>query len=242
MANKSGRKFKYGDLPMRSITVNVIEMMGGATVAQVDEYLKNKYPHYKDDTYLNIIINTVNFNRSYWPSNKSARRTDDVTHRHHQYDRLFKRGNIFEIYNPAIHGVWELYEDPKGKWCFREVKSEFEEAVDQASKLTPAQRRQILAAESKSPEVIEVTSRAFKRNPYVVAEILFRANGTCQGCKREAPFKRADGTPYLEVHHIEWLSRGGEDSVENAIALCPNCHRQAHFGELELAKVNRAIK
>ncbi|WP_163591073.1 HNH endonuclease, partial [Klebsiella variicola] len=39
-----------------------------------------------------------------------------------------------------------------------------------------------------------------------------------------------DGTPFLEVHHIEWLSNGGEDSVENAIALCPNCHRQAHFG------------
>ncbi|OOL15317.1 hypothetical protein BXQ27_32765, partial [Klebsiella aerogenes] len=35
------------------------------------------------------------------------------------------------------------------------------------------------------------------------------------------------------------LSNGGEDSVENAIALCPNCHRQAHFGVLELAPVNK---
>ncbi|MEE7094460.1 HNH endonuclease, partial [Escherichia coli O10] len=48
-----------------------------------------------------------------------------------------------------------------------------------------------------------------------------------------------DGTPFLEVHHIEWLSKGGEDSVENAIALCPNCHRQAHYGDLTLLPVNK---
>jgi hypothetical protein len=26
------------------------------------------------------------------------------------------------------------------------------------------------------------------------------------------------------------LARGGEDTVENAVAVCPNCHREAHFG------------
>ncbi|NWJ82977.1 HNH endonuclease, partial [Enterobacter sp. SECR19-1250] len=63
--------------------------------------------------------------------------------------------------------------------------------------------------------------------------------GKCQSCKRDAPFLKEDGTPFLEVHHIEWLSKGGEDSVENAIALCPNCHRQAHYGALELVAVNK---
>lgn len=33
-----------------------------------------------------------------------------------------------------------------------------------------------------------------------------------------------------EVHHKVPLSAGGDDTVENAIALCPNCHRKAHFG------------
>ncbi|BDZ92717.1 hypothetical protein VEE69_15940 [Escherichia coli] len=54
-----------------------------------------------------------------------------------------------------------------------------------------------------------------------------------------APSLKEDGTPFLEVHHIEWLSKGGEDSVENAIALCPNCHRQAHYGDLTLLPVNK---
>ena len=42
--------------------------------------------------------------------------------------------------------------------------------------------------------------------------------------------RKKDNTPYLEVHHIIRLADDGDDSVENAIALCPNCHREAHFG------------
>ncbi|WP_251988087.1 HNH endonuclease [Escherichia coli] len=178
-------------------------------------------------------------NRSHWDCNKVARRTDDINHRYHEYDRLFKRGNIFEIYQPSIHGIWELYQDQQGKWCYRQVKSEFEEAVESAAKLPSSTRERILATESKTPVLTEVTTRVYKRSPYVVAEVLLRANGKCQSCRCDAPFLKEDGTPFLEVHHIEWLSKGGEDSVENAIALCPNCHRQAHYGVLELLPINK---
>ncbi|MDH7515993.1 MAG: HNH endonuclease, partial [Bacteroidota bacterium] len=65
----------------------------------------------------------------------------------------------------------------------------------------------------------------------VIAEVLARANGICESCRQPAPFRRAsDGSPYLEVHHRVWLSRGGEDTVSNAVALCPNCHRRMHYG------------
>ncbi|MGX5011260.1 HNH endonuclease [Enterobacter asburiae] len=241
MSAKSNRTYKYGGQPIRITTVQVVEQQfgGSATAKQVDDYLRKLFPHYKDDTWLNLVVNTVNCNRSYWSFNKTARRTDDVTHRHHEYDRLFKRGNIFEIYQPSVHGIWELYQDQQGKWCYRQVKSEFEEAVESAAKLSSSTRERILATESKTPVLIEVTTRVYKRSPYVVAEVLLRANGKCQSCKRDAPFLKEDGTPFLEVHHIEWLSKGGEDSVENAIALCPNCHRQAHYGVLELLPINK---
>lgn len=241
MSAKSNRTYKYGGQPIRITTVQVVEQQfgGSATAKQVDDYLRKLFPHYKDDTWLNLVVNTVNCNRSYWSFNKTARRTDDVTHRHHEYDRLFKRGNIFEIYQPSVHGIWELYQDQQGKWCYRQVKSEFEEAVESAAKLSSSTRERILATESKTPVLIEVTTRVYKRSPYVVAEVLLRANGKCQSCKRDAPFLKEDGTPFLEVHHFEWLSKGGEDSVENAIALCPNCHRQAHYGVLELLPINK---
>ncbi|HDY8371443.1 TPA: HNH endonuclease [Klebsiella pneumoniae] len=240
MATKTNRALKYGNQPIRITTVQVVEKLGGvATIKQVDAYLRELYPHYRDNTRSNLVINTVNCNRSHWPCNEVARRTDDTTHRYHEYDRLFKRGNIFEIYQPSVHGVWELYQDLQGKWCYRQVKSEFEEAVEAAAKLPSSTREQILATESKTPVLTEVTTRVYKRSPYVVAEVLLRAKGKCQSCKRDAPFLKEDGTPFLEVHHIEWLSKGGEDSVENAIALCPNCHRQAHYGVLELVRVNK---
>ena len=43
-----------------------------------------------------------------------------------------------------------------------------------------------------------------------------------------APFSDKNGEPYLESHHVEWLSKGGEDSIDNVVALCPNCHRKMH--------------
>jgi 5-methylcytosine-specific restriction protein A len=65
----------------------------------------------------------------------------------------------------------------------------------------------------------------------VIVEVLLRANGICEQCKNTAPFiRKTNNSPYLEVHHIVMLSNGGEDTVGNAIALCPNCHREQHFG------------
>lgn len=86
-------------------------------------------------------------------------------------------------------------------------------------------------APKKSKAVIRVV-RQYERNPDVVAQTLIRANGNCERCEAPAPFKRrSNGTPYLEVHHIVQLAHGGDDTVENAQALCPNCHRNRHFGE-----------
>ena len=50
--------------------------------------------------------------------------------------------------------------------------------------------------------------------------------------KSDAPFLRAkDNSPYLEIHHWITLAEGGDDTIENACALCPNCHRELHFGQ-----------
>jgi predicted HNH restriction endonuclease len=106
----------------------------------------------------------------------------------------------------------------------------FYERVSRSMRDDPEDRRQRLATASRIPARYLATVTLFVRNPDVVAEVLNRANGVCEACKAPAPFRRAvDGTPYLEVHHIKWLADGGEDSVANAIALCPNCHRQKHY-------------
>jgi 5-methylcytosine-specific restriction protein A len=93
------------------------------------------------------------------------------------------------------------------------------------------QRLARLATAPKKPLKTLVLSTAYKRNPDVVAEVLERANGECEYCHKPAPFQRRnEGGPYLEVHHRLPLADDGEDTVENAIAACPNCHRKAHYG------------
>jgi 5-methylcytosine-specific restriction endonuclease McrA len=108
---------------------------------------------------------------------------------------------------------------------------DFDARVAQSSKLTSTERRKRLATALKKPIRMQVVSTMFLRNPDVVAEVLSRAAGVCEACKKPAPFKRADsGVPYLEVHHKKRLADGGNDTVENAIAACPDCHREAHYG------------
>lgn len=96
---------------------------------------------------------------------------------------------------------------------------------------TAAERKKRLEAAPKNPAPIQVISKGFRRNADVVVEVMERAVGKCEACKTAAPFLRAsDGSPYLEIHHKKPLAQGGEDTVENALAVCPNCHMRFHYG------------
>lgn len=85
-----------------------------------------------------------------------------------------------------------------------------------------------LASDEASPRVALANVRA--RSKAVRDYILARSRGSCENCGNSAPFLTAIGQPYLEAHHIHKLSDGGPDHPASVAALCPNCHRQAHFG------------
>lgn len=108
---------------------------------------------------------------------------------------------------------------------------EMAKLVNQSLLSNQNKRRERLEIANKKPKQVTVTVTVYDRNPDVVAEVLLRARGVCEGCSSNAPFLRKSNlTPYLEVHHIVPLSSDGEDTVENSEALCPNCHREKHFG------------
>lgn len=62
-----------------------------------------------------------------------------------------------------------------------------------------------------------------KRDPKVRRAVLKRSKGACErdGCGIERPYGG-----FLDVHHILGAERS--DRVWNCVALCPNCHREAH--------------
>ncbi|EHK9054906.1 HNH endonuclease [Vibrio vulnificus] len=112
-----------------------------------------------------------------------------------------------------------------------EYKVTFENEVNESLDDSSENRQRRLASRTTKPKVVYRLVQDYRRDPDVVAEALYRAEGFCEKCQEKAPFiKRSNGEPYLEVHHIIPLSQGGLDILENVISLCPNCHREIHFG------------
>lgn len=110
------------------------------------------------------------------------------------------------------------------------LEEDLKRDIGRSQASTSEQRAARLAIASPTPTTVVMQGIRYQRNPDVVAAVLERADGHCERCRNPAPFRRSDGTPYLEVHHSIRLADGGPDTVANALALCPNCHRELHYG------------
>ena len=146
---------------------------------------------------------------------------------HIKYYESLKRGKLRNI--RKIHDSFLNHIDDEPL----EHNRDFELLVKK-SMADDTQIRQLRLSKAEIiPQIVSSIIKVYKRNPDVVAEVLIRASGVCENCNQPAPFIRAkDGTPYLEVHHKIRLASGGEDTIANAIAVCPNCHRELHFGSI----------
>lgn len=93
------------------------------------------------------------------------------------------------------------------------------------------------------PQRVETHRSEFVRNPEVRDNALVRAAGICEmpGCGWHG-FKTNQGEAFLEVHHVWPLAQGGPDTLDNAIALCPNCHRAMHHAADRLSRENQLRK
>lgn len=83
-------------------------------------------------------------------------------------------------------------------------------------------------AETENVSTKEVKTIYRERNQYIAEYTKERANGICDLCGEEAPFKDKNGRPYLESHHVITLAENGPDAIYNTVAICPNCHRRIH--------------
>lgn len=80
-----------------------------------------------------------------------------------------------------------------------------------------------------------VPRSSVKRDQRVREEVLKRCEGRCErtGCRNARPW-----SGFFDVHHI--LGVETSDRVWNCVALCPNCHREAHFSPDQQA-INRSL-
>ncbi|NVN06015.1 HNH endonuclease [Asaia spathodeae] len=161
-----------------------------------------------------------------------------------------KRGGPVRFEGLYVCGGWEIEQQPDMHGQPRQAivfmlvpqNGLSIEAVDLATETPPdlplVELRErafqaALASDEASPRVALANVRA--RSKAVRDYVLARAAGVCEGCRSTAPFLTTMGQPYLEAHHIHKLSDGGPDHPASVAALCPNCHRQAHFGADQVA-------
>lgn len=90
-----------------------------------------------------------------------------------------------------------------------------------------------------SPEVKERVSRIIERGS--VGAAVKRANGfRCQLCEalgqNPIGFKKANGEPYVEAHHVMHVSTKalGSLAASNVMTLCANHHREVHYGGITI--------
>ena len=123
-----------------------------------------------------------------------------------------------------------IVEAPKSTYCTKPSKARsLQQLREIALSSTPTQ-----ASTQEKIQSIQNRSTAIK----LYAKK--RANGICEGCNETAPFETKSG-PYLEVHHLTRLADGGADLPQNVIALCPTCHRKAHYSLDHLEFNNQLI-
>lgn len=101
--------------------------------------------------------------------------------------------------------------------------------TDDPTSMSDTELRRRAATAPAKPKSSTTVGVVYTRNRYVAELAKRRANGLCELCRKPAPFTNASNEPYLESHHIVWLAHGGPDSLENTVALCPNCHRKMHI-------------
>ena len=137
--------------------------------------------------------------------------------------------NVMEDMLP-MQGKPRLIDAHSFVWVIQQERfKEWNPNAEQSIQIEQATEEYITSGVSGSGGRRAVNSSTFIRSADVVKATRKRANGMCQLCNRPAPFIDKKGNPYLEVHHITWLSRGGEDSTDNTAALCPNCHTRMHI-------------
>jgi 5-methylcytosine-specific restriction enzyme A len=165
----------------------------------------------------------------------------------------FRMRNISHVIETALHSGWVVGYRPAanvGPEPTRRILAALERQLGGGSTSTAptfdatqlSQRTEAARTRAKrshgtlrpmgnsTPRARSAETTVYERDPGVKGWVLEYAKGVCEACGKPGPFKTKAGDDFLEVHHVKKLAEGGPDTIENAIAVCPNCHREAHIG------------
>jgi 5-methylcytosine-specific restriction protein A len=152
-------------------------------------------------------------------------------------------GEVKLIDEPYQEEQLDLNDEPRKVWMFpirlrpggiTPLLTETDARVIEETQSKKARQLSTAALKARAekakgtPSVRVTQASAYVRDAAVAEYVKRLASGVCDLCEQPAPFLNKRNEAYLECHHIVWLADGGEDSIGNTVALCPNCHRKMH--------------
>jgi len=135
--------------------------------------------------------------------------------------------------NGKMRSVWMFPIKVKQGGMVPELTVEQARAIEEsqrqkARQLSTDELKERAKRAKKRPSLRNIQAAIYERDAAVAVYAKRLAKGICDLCEEPAPFLNKKEEAYLECHHIIWLAKGGEDTIENTVALCPNCHRKMH--------------
>lgn len=182
----------------------VTQQGGTASRSQVEAWILERDPGYNTNNSRDLYMMSVNSPaRTGYPQNSTPRRTDQGN----RYDRLFKVGEaIFELYDPAQHGIWEIYSSPTSGSRFgvsiRRISDPVEEAISAAEE--EAEQTDAFDPTSIVDARQRVTGDIVRRRgqPKFRKALMATYGSACAitGCTLPAVLEAAHIYPYKGVH------------------------------------------
>lgn len=153
-----------------------------------------------------------------------------------------RRTIVFRLMPVSSINTNELLEQTEVATTFRDLRPSVLSMVGSSVART---RNPLFSVSDAPPDLnYEDDSRAaYEQGVRILQKyVLERAHGFCELCGHPAPFTGANGSPYLEVHYINSPGDYGLGEPRNLIALCPACHREAHYGKHSTDMAERLCK
>ena len=91
-------------------------------------------------------------------------------------------------------------------------------------------------SDTRRAYLIKAHSRRFS----LVRELRNRYEGRCQITGWDP--RREHSRDLCEAHHVQWLSRGGDDELHNLVLISPNIHRLIHSSDAPFDYESRSFK
>ncbi len=168
----------------------------------------------------------------------------------------FKNDVIIEMDNYLVKG-YEASSMPLNKQVYERIieliheednnLKEIEKSVEKEPVSNP---EEIINLENKfinaKPKIKEIISKRIERGP-LSQKIKIITNFKCLICdklgKEFYSFKKKNGEPYIEAHHVIPVSEQkiGTLALSNIITVCANHHRQLHYGNVKCEIYDKKI-